>query len=118
MPITRLRPHRLAAVALALAPFVPAQPSHAEEPASTAITIKDHRFEPSEIHMPTGKPAALVVTNTDDTAEKFDSSALKIEKVIVAGHKASIRLRPLGPGRFPFMGEFHPDTAQGTVVSE
>jgi plastocyanin len=92
--------------------------SVADDPAQINIKLKDHRFEPAEIHVPTGKPAVLVVTNEDATAEEFDSSALKVEKVIAAGHYATIRLRPLGPGRYPFMGEFHPDTAKGVVVSE
>jgi hypothetical protein len=38
--------------------------------------------------------------------------------VIVGGAYGTVRLRPLGPGRYPFMGEFHSDTAQGVVVSE
>ncbi len=90
----------------------------AEDPPRIEIRLHNHRFEPPEIHVTAGKPTILKVTNADDTAEEFDSSALKIEKIIVAGHSADIRLRPLGPGRFPFMGEFHPDTAQGVVVAE
>ena len=31
---------------------------------------------------------------------------------------ATIHLRPLGPGRYPFMGEYHSETAQGVVISE
>jgi hypothetical protein len=34
------------------------------------------------------------------------------------GHYATIKLRPLRPGRYPFTGEFHPDTANGVVVAE
>jgi len=82
------------------------------------VTIKDHRFSPAEIHVPTGKPAMLVIKNEDPTPEEFDSAALKVEKVIVGGGSATVRLRPLGPGRYPFMGEFHADTAQGVVISE
>jgi hypothetical protein len=41
-----------------------------------------------------------------------------VEKVIPGGHYATIRLRPLGPGRYAFMGEFHPDTATGVVIAE
>ena len=85
---------------------------------SRSVQLNHHRFEPAEIHVPVGTPVILFVTNEDDTAEEFDSSALKVEKVIAAGHYAAIRLRPLGPGRYPFMGEFHADTAQGVVVSE
>jgi plastocyanin len=109
--------HAAAAMAAILAVGT-AWPAAAEEPARIEVTLKGHRFEPSEIHVPAGKPTILVVTNLDDTAEEFDSSALKVEKVIAAGHNATIRLRPLGPGRFPFMGEFHPETATGAVVSE
>jgi len=88
--------------------------------AQTAIdvTIKDHRFTPSEIHVPAGKPAVLNIKNEDATAEEFDSSALKIEKVIGGDLNGTVRLRPLDPGRYPFMGEYHSDTAQGVVVAE
>ena len=88
--------------------------------AQTAIdvTIKDHSFTPSEIHVPAGKPAVLNIKNEDATAEEFDSSALKIEKVIGGGNEGTVRLRPLDPGRYPFMGEYHSDTAQGVVIAE
>jgi heme/copper-type cytochrome/quinol oxidase subunit 2 len=87
-------------------------------PANISVTIKDHRFTPSEIHVPVGKRTTLIVKNEDDAPEDFDSSALKVEKVIMGGTYAKIWLRPLGPGRYAFMGEFHPATAQGVVISE
>jgi heme/copper-type cytochrome/quinol oxidase subunit 2 len=90
----------------------------ADEPANFDVTIKDHRFTPSEIHVPVGKRITLIVKNEDDAPEEFDSSALKVEKVIMGGTYAKIWLRPLGPGRYAFMGEFHPATAQGVVISE
>jgi plastocyanin len=90
----------------------------ADEPARIDVTIKNHVFSPSEIHVAVGKPTLLIVRNQDAAPEEFDSSALKVEKVIVGGTYATIRLRPLGPGRYPFMGEFHSDTAKGVVISE
>jgi Cupredoxin-like domain len=93
-------------------------PAVADDPSPINVTLKDHRFAPSEIHMPVGKRMVLMVRNEDSTPEEFDSSALQIEKVIAGGTYATIRLHPLGPGRYPFMGEFHPDTAQGVVVSQ
>ena len=90
----------------------------ADEPLRIAVTLENHVFSPAEIHVPVGKPTVLIVTNKDAGPEEFDSSALKIEKVIVGGTYATIRLRPLGPGRYPFMGEFHPQTAEGVVVSQ
>jgi hypothetical protein len=88
------------------------------DPAAVDVTIKDHRFSPAEIRVRTGQATVLTVRNEDPTVEEFDSTALKIEKVIAGGTYGIIRLRPLGPGRYPFMGEFHADTAQGVVISE
>jgi hypothetical protein len=95
-----------------------AAPAVADGPTNIPVTLKDHQFSPAEIHVTAGKPAILTVTNQDATAEEFDSSALQIEKVIGGGQYGTIRLRPLAPGKYPFMGEYHSDTAQGVVVSE
>jgi len=103
-------------VALTLALL--ALPATADEPPTIAVTIKDHRFAPAEIHVPQGKPVILKITNEDATPEEFDSTALKVEKIIVGGTYGTVHLRPLGPGRYPFMGEYHSDTAQGVVISE
>jgi plastocyanin len=109
---------RYGAIGLVLGALVVVGNSVADEVPQINVTLKDHRFEPAEIHVQAGKPTVLLVTNQDVTAEEFDSTALKVEKIIPAGHYATVRLRPLGPGRYPFMGEFHPETAQGVVVSE
>lgn len=90
----------------------------AEAPPTIAVTIKDHVFNPAEIHVPAGKRVILRVTNADSTPEEFDSTALQVEKVIAGGTYGTVWLRPLGPGRYPFMGEFHPDTAKGVVIAE
>jgi heme/copper-type cytochrome/quinol oxidase subunit 2 len=107
-----------ASVMPVLACVLAAGAAMADEPIAIPLSLKDHRFMPAEIHVPSGKAVVLTVTNEDSTPEEFDSVALKVEKVIPAGQYATIRLRPLGPGRYRFMGEFHPDTAQGVVVSE
>jgi hypothetical protein len=109
---------RVAPAAFLLGTSCLSEMARAEEPATIEVTIKDHRFSPAEIHVPTGSRTVLRIRNADATAEEFDSSALQVEKIIAAGAAVTIRLRPLGPGRFPFMGEFHPDTAQGAVISQ
>jgi plastocyanin len=106
------------AVAAFLIGFSWSAPAGADDVLNIPVTIKDHQFTPAEIHVPQGKPVVLTITNADSTAEEFDSSALKVEKVIAGGTHGMVRLRPLGPGRFPFMGEYHSDTAKGVVISE
>jgi hypothetical protein len=85
---------------------------------SVSLKLSGHRFTPSEIHVKANRPTTVTLVNNDDEAEEFDSVTLDIEKV-VAGHSTGImRWRALAPGRYPFMGEFHSETAQGVVVAE
>jgi hypothetical protein len=118
MPALHFGLRRSTRLAIVITGFYLVDAAWAEDPATIDVTLKGHRFSPSEIHVTTGKPTVLKLHNQDAAAEEFDSSALKVEKVVTAGGSVTIRLRPLGPGRFPFMGEFHPDTAQGVVISE
>jgi len=118
MPDDRSTSWRLGAMALAVAGLCLCGPAVAADPPQIKITLKDHKFDPAEIHVKAGQPTVLVVTNQDTTPEEFDSSALHVEKVIVGGHYGVINLHPLAAGRFPFMGEFHPGTAKGVVISE
>jgi hypothetical protein len=93
-------------------------PGFVADSGSIAVTLKGHKFMPSEIHVRANTPAEIALTNADATAEEFDSSALHVEKVVAGGGKGIVRLGPLAPGRYPFMGEYHSDTAQGVVIAE
>jgi hypothetical protein len=85
---------------------------------TATLALSNHKFSPEVIHIKANTPTMVTLTNNDDQAEEFDSTTLRIEK-IVAGHSTgTMRWRPLAPGRYPFMGEFHSDTAQGVVVAE
>lgn len=110
------RPLR-AVVCLAL-PLALVAPARAEEPTVVTVTIKDHRFTPSELRVPAGKPIVLHVRNEDPTAEEFESRPLKVEKVIAGGKTGTVRIRALEKGRYPFVGEFNEATATGVLVVE
>jgi hypothetical protein len=90
----------------------------AQEVKEYALTIKNNRFEPSELRVPANAKIRLTITNQDAGAEEFDSKALKLEKIIAAGKTASLFAGPLKPGRYPFEGEFHSKTARGVVIAE
>lgn len=89
-----------------------------EDLQTISITLKDHHFTPAEIHVPSGKPFFVVVTNADDAAEEFEMLLPPLERVIQPGEQGKVRIRPLGQGRFPFFGESNPDSAKGAFVSE
>jgi heme/copper-type cytochrome/quinol oxidase subunit 2 len=87
----------------------------ADEPVPVSIAIKDHQFEPAEVHAPPGKPIAITIKNLDSIAAEFESDALHIEKVVPPGREAVVRVRPLEPGRYNFFDDFHRAT-QGFLV--
>jgi hypothetical protein len=82
------------------------------------LVIRNHKFEPEEIRVPSGKRVSIYVSNEDATPEEFDSTALKVEKVIPGKSKGLVRIGPLTPGRYEFIGEFNADTAKGVVIAE
>lgn len=100
----------IAVLALALAAPAAAAEYH--------LALKNHRFTPSTIKVKAGTTNVIILKNEDATADEFDSESLKTEKVVAGGATGKIRLRPLAPGRYPFMGEFHAKTAQGVVIAE
>jgi len=107
-----MRPISAAAILL----FGLSSPAWADSP--IAVTLKDHKFSPSVVHVKANTPSVLALTNKDPVAEEFDSSALKVEKVVAGNSSANVRLRALAPGKYPFMGEYHSATAQGVVIAE
>jgi plastocyanin len=104
-------------VAVSLAALL-ALSATAARAADLTLTLKDHKFSPSEIKVPANQRVTITVINNDATPEEFESSALKVEKVIPGKSKGVVRIGPLKPGRYPFVGEYHESTAKGVVVAE
>ena len=82
------------------------------------LTIKDHRFTPEELKVPANQRVVITVVNDDANAEEFESNILKVEKVIPGNSKGTVRIGPVAPGRYPFIGEFHAATAKGVLIAE
>ncbi len=105
----------LAAMVLASAAMLGVALARADDVVTLSLTIKDHRFDPAEVHAPAGKPIAFRVKNLGSIASEFESAELHFEKVIAAGAEATIHVRPLQPGRYNFFDDFHRET-QGFLV--
>ena len=105
---------RLLAVALlALAPLL----ATAAEPPTFTLTLKNHRFVPAQVVVPANTKVKLVIVNQDATPEEFESHELNREKIVTGKGKITVWVGPLKPGKYPFFGEFHMDTAQGVLIA-
>ncbi|WP_425363197.1 cupredoxin domain-containing protein [Candidatus Tisiphia endosymbiont of Hybos culiciformis] len=78
--------------------------------------IKNHRFDPDTITVPSGKKIRFIIHNQDNTVEEFESHDLHREKIIMPNDSINIILAPLAPGKYDFFGDFHQETAQGSLI--
>jgi len=89
----------------------------AQQTANVAINVKNHRFQPAEIHAPANVPIELRVKNLDSAPMEFESVSLRVEKIVTGNGEGVIRIRPLAPGRYEFFDDFHPES-RGALVTK
>ena len=89
--------------------------TRADDIVALQITIKDHKFDPAELHAPPGKAISIQVKNLNTIVSEFESGDLHFEKIVPVGSQATVYVRPLQPGRYNFYDDFHHDT-QGFLV--
>jgi plastocyanin len=95
-----------------------AAPVLAAGPAEIPLVIEKNRFEPDVIKVKAGAPFVLVITNKDKGPEELDMAQPRIEKVIPGGKTVKLKMPALKPGKYPFVGEYHSETAKATIIAE
>lgn len=85
---------------------------------TVVLTLKDNRFDRTEVRVPSGERFRIEVRNQDKTPAEFESSDMKIEKIIVPGGTITVNAGPLKPGTYKYFDEYHPDTATGVLIAE
>jgi hypothetical protein len=105
-------------VALAIMALALALSAGAACAQDVTLTIKNHQFEPTELRVPANKRISIYVDNQDPTPEEFESTSMKVEKIIPGKSKGLVRVGPLAPGRYEFFGDFNPKTARGILIAE
>ena len=81
------------------------------------LTIRDHRFAPTELSVPSGERFRIEVENQDSTPAEFESSDLRIEKIVAPGGRITVMAGPLKPGTYRFFDDYHRDTAVGSLTA-
>ena len=101
----------LVGAALALGPRAAA----AEDAVTLSVTLKDHKFDPAELHAPPNTPIDIKIKNAGDIVMEFESSDLHFEKIVPVGREGVVHVRPQQPGRYNFFDDFHHET-QGYLI--
>ena len=93
-------------------------PASAADPTEIPLVIEKNRFEPDVIKVKANAPFVLVITNKDKGPEELDMLQPRIEKVIPGGKTVKLKMPALKPGTYPFVGEYHAETAKAKIVAE
>jgi plastocyanin len=81
------------------------------------LTLKDHQFTPAAVTVPAGERFRIEDENRDTTPAEFESSDLRVEKIVVPGGRIVVNAGPLKPGTYTFFDDYHPDQAKGTLTA-
>ena len=76
---------------------MPCSSSNAFADGPISVTLQNHKFIPNVIHVKANQPSVIALTNKDAQAEEFDSTSLKVEKVVAGNSTGNVRLRALAP---------------------
>ncbi len=82
------------------------------------IRIKEHLFDKTEVKVKAGQKFKLIIHNDDAQVEEFESKKLGVEKMVKGKSSLTLKLGPLKPGKYDFVGEFHEATAKGSLIAE
>jgi hypothetical protein len=89
--------------------------SQAQQATEIQLTYSRGQFQPSQVSAPADKPISFRIKNLDAKAMEFESTSLRVEKVVAAGSEGVINVRALKPGRYEFYDDFN-DKARGALT--
>lgn len=89
--------------------------AHAQAPIQ--LVLKDHKFSPDQITVPSGQRFQIEMTNQDSVVAELESSDMKFEKIAVPGGKIRVFAGPLHPGTYKFFDDYDPHNASGTITA-
>lgn len=87
----------------------------AQQVTEIRLTYSKGQFQPSQVSAPADKPISFRIKNLDAKAIEFESTSLRVEKVVAAGSEGVVNVRALKPGRYEFYDDFN-EKARGTLV--
>jgi heme/copper-type cytochrome/quinol oxidase subunit 2 len=102
----------MASIATAL---LAASTAFAQQVTEIHLTYSKGQFQPNQVSAPADKPISFRIKNLDAKAMEFESTSLRVEKVVAAGTEGVVNVRALKPGRYEFYDDFN-DKARGALM--
>ncbi len=90
---------------------------YAELP-SYELSLRDGLFTPAVLEVPAGQRFKIILKNIGQGPAEFESTPLRVEKVLSPGVTTFVVIHPLGPGHYPFFDEFNPQLPEGGILAK
>jgi hypothetical protein len=90
--------------------------AHAELP-TYELSMRDGRFTPAQLEVEAGQRFKIVLKNDGQGPAEFESTPLRVEKVLSPGVTTFVVIHPLRPGQYPFFDEFNPQLPEGSILA-
>ncbi|MFW0755205.1 cupredoxin domain-containing protein [Pseudomonas sp. H11T01] len=91
--------------------------AYAEMP-SYELSLRDGHFTPALLEVPAGQRFKIVLKNIGQGPAEFESTPLRVEKVLSPGVTTFVVIHPLRPGRYPFFDEFNLQLPEGAILAQ
>ena len=85
---------------------------------SYELQIRDGHFTPANLQVAAGQRFKIIVHNLGQGPAEFESTPLRVEKVLSAGVTTFVVIHPLKPGLYPFFDEFNPQLPEGSILAK
>lgn len=85
---------------------------------SYELTLQDGHFSPPQLTIKAGERFKIVLKNLGQGPAEFESTPLRVEKVLSPGVTTFVVIHPLKPGVYPFFDEFNPQLPEGSILAE
>lgn len=88
--------------------------------ATPTVTIEFHdgKVTPTRIEVPAHRRFRIELHNTGITPAEFESSELRLEKVLAPQSSSVLVIRTLDPGEYTFFDDFHPNAPKAVLVAK
>ncbi|WLG37305.1 cupredoxin domain-containing protein [Pseudomonas rhodesiae] len=82
------------------------------------LSLRDGHFTPPQLVVKAGERFKIVLTNVGQGPAEFESTPLRVEKVLSPGVTTFVVIHPLKPGEYPFFDEFNPQLPEGSLLAQ
>lgn len=82
------------------------------------LKLQDGVFIPAQLKVGAGERFKIVLKNIGQGPAEFESTPLRVEKVLSPGVTTFVVIHPLKPGLYPFFDEFNSQLPEGSILAE